>query len=302
MKDNRTLISFDWATKKFLRQKANFDILEGFLTELTERTIIVLEILESEGNKEAEDDKFNRVDLLCKNAEGEIIIIEVQFDLELDYFHRILYGISKAVTEHIDEKQDYSHVKKVISINIVYFDLGEGKDYIYHSTTNFTGKHLNDKLVLGHSQKKKFGKDFPFEIYPEIYLIKVNNFNDVSVTTLDEWIYFLKNTSLPENYSAKGLKQVEQKLNYEKMNTAEKQEYDNFIKSVRISKSALESARFEGREEGIEKGIEKGIEVTKVQAVIKGYENNLSVSLISNINDLSEERVIKILRDHGKMK
>ncbi len=75
----RTLISFDWATKKFLRQKANFDILEGFLTELTERSIQIVEILESEGNKENLEDKYNRVDLLCKDSEGEIIIIEVQF-------------------------------------------------------------------------------------------------------------------------------------------------------------------------------------------------------------------------------
>ena len=78
------------------------------------------------------------------------------------------------------------------------------------------------------------------------------------------------------------------------MNTAEKQEYDNFIKSVRISRSAIESARFEGREEGLE--------LTKVRAVLKGHENNLPISLISNIIDISEEEVIKILKDHGKIK
>ena len=130
--EGRTYISFDWATKKMLRQKANFDILEGFLSELRDRAITILEILESEGNKETEDDKYNRVDLLCKESNGEIIIIEVQFYLELDYFHRILYGISKVITEHLHEKQPYINVKKVISINILYFDLGEGHDYIYH--------------------------------------------------------------------------------------------------------------------------------------------------------------------------
>ncbi len=215
----------------------------------------------------------------------------------MDYFHRILYGISKVITEHIDEKEPYSNVEKVISVNIVYFDLGEGSDYVYHGITNFIGIHNNDILALGHFQQKEFGKTNPSEIFPEIYLIKVNNFDNVSKTPLDEWVYFLKNTALPENYSARGLKQVEEKLKYEAMNAAEKQEYDTFIKNVKISKSVIESAEYVAREEGIEKGIEKA----KINAVLKGYENNLSISLVSNLNDLSEEEVIKILKDLGKM-
>ena len=155
--------------------------------------------------------------------------------------------------------------------------------------------------MLGHLQQKKFGKQYPSEIFPEIYLIKVNNFDDVSKTPLDEWMYFLKNSALPENYTAKGLKQVEEKLNYEKMNTAEKKEYDNFIKSARISKSAIESAQYVAKEKGIEEGIQKGIEKARTKAVLKGYDNHLPISLISNINDLSEEEVIKILKDHAKM-
>ena len=49
---------------------------------------------ESEGNKEDEDDKFNRVDILVKNTKGELIIIEVQNSHEIDYFLRILFGLS----------------------------------------------------------------------------------------------------------------------------------------------------------------------------------------------------------------
>ena len=293
---DRTLISFDWATKKFLRQKANFGILEGFLTELTERSINIIEILESEGNKESEEDKYNRVDLLCKDSKGEMIIIEVQFNLDLDYFHRILYAISKVITEYMVESDPYRKVKKVISVNIVYFDLGEGSDYVYHGSTTFTGRHQNDTLHLGRLQQKEFGKTHPSEIFPEIYLVKVNNFNDVSKTPLDEWIYFLKNTALPTDFSAKGLKEVEQKLKYEQMNIVEKQEYDTFVKNVRISKSVIESAKLESLDEGYEKGRVE----TKIKAVLKGYENNLSISLIANVNDLTEEEVIKILKDNGK--
>ena len=30
----RSMISFDWAMKRLLRNKANFEVLEGFLSEL----------------------------------------------------------------------------------------------------------------------------------------------------------------------------------------------------------------------------------------------------------------------------
>ena len=63
----RKLISFDWAIKRILRSKANFDILEGFLSELLFEDITILEILESESNQEQKDDKFNRLDIKVKN-------------------------------------------------------------------------------------------------------------------------------------------------------------------------------------------------------------------------------------------
>ena len=63
---NTTLVRFDWAIKYLLRNKANFDILEGFLSELLKRDIRIESVLESESNKITAEDKFNRVDLLVE--------------------------------------------------------------------------------------------------------------------------------------------------------------------------------------------------------------------------------------------
>ena len=41
-------IRFDWAVKRLLRHKANFGVLEGFLTVLIGDDIHIVEILESE--------------------------------------------------------------------------------------------------------------------------------------------------------------------------------------------------------------------------------------------------------------
>ncbi|CAK0780740.1 hypothetical protein CCP3SC15_70028 [Gammaproteobacteria bacterium] len=86
----RKLITFDWAIKRLLRSKANFGILEGFLTELIKEDITIIDVLESESNQGYQADKFNRVDLRVRNSKDEIIIIEIQYNRELDYLRRHL--------------------------------------------------------------------------------------------------------------------------------------------------------------------------------------------------------------------
>ena len=222
----RKLISFDWAMKKLLRSKANFEILEGFLSELLKEDVRIQEILESEGNKETIRDKFNRVDLKVKNEAGDILIIEVQYDREFDFLQRIFYGTAKAITEHIQEGRAYADIKKVISISILYFDLGQGSDYVYHGITSFKGVHNSDLLLLSGEQQALFGKDEIYELLPEYYLIKVNSFNDMAKDSLDEWIYFLKNGEIRDNFKAKGIKKAKEQLDVMKLSDKERQIYD----------------------------------------------------------------------------
>ncbi|MEO5362983.1 MAG: Rpn family recombination-promoting nuclease/putative transposase, partial [Magnetococcus sp. DMHC-8] len=170
----RRLISFDWALKRLLRSKANFEILEGFLSELLRDEVHILEVLESESNKDDRYDKSNRVDLKVKNAQGEVIIIELQYEREADYLQRILYGTARAITEHMPEGEPYSSVIKVISVSILYFDLGRGADYVYWGGTTFRGMHTQDELDLSEGQKAMFHRDSVTELFPEYYLIKVN--------------------------------------------------------------------------------------------------------------------------------
>lgn len=95
-------IRFDWAIKRLLRQKANFGVLEGFLTVFLGEKVTIVEILESESNQVSITDKFNRLDIKAKNDKGEIILVEVQNSREADYLERLLYGVAKTITEHIE--------------------------------------------------------------------------------------------------------------------------------------------------------------------------------------------------------
>ena len=263
---SRVLISFDWAMKRLLRNKANFGILNGFLTELIKDEISVQHILESESNRENEQNKSNRLDLLCVNQKDELIAIEIQYYVEPDYFHRFLFGVSKIITEYLSKGDPYALVKKVYSINILYFDLGMGIDYVYIGRTNFVGMHHSDTLMLSEKQVKMFDKKEPSGIFPEYYLLKINKFDNLAKNTLDEWIYFLKNTKLPKNYKAKGLQLVNNQLRYDNMDAATKLKYKKYQKNLLVSKDMLENAWETGLLEGEAKGEARG----KAQGIIEG--------------------------------
>ncbi len=242
-------IRFDWAIKRLLRQKANFDVLEGFLSELLRFDVKIQEIIESESNKEHQNDKFNRVDLLAKNENDELILIEVQNEKQHDYFHRMNYAQAKLITEHIFIGEEYTQVKKVYSINIVYFELGQGKDYIYVGNTVFKGLHENDLLQLSKTQKEMYSAQNIADLYTSYYIIKTNNFDNIAKDTLDEWIYFLKNSEIKDEFKAKGLQSAKEKLRVDNLTGFEKEVYDNYIKEQRIRESEIKTAIYDGLKE-----------------------------------------------------
>lgn len=286
---SKKLIRFDWAVKKLLRNKANFVILEGFLSELLFDTIHIEKILESEGNQETEDDKFNRVDILTQNAKKELIVIEIQNTYEIDYFHRMIYGVSKALTENLALGEAYSQIKKVISINIVYFDLGQGKDYVYKGLTTFEGLHKKDTLQLSDKQKSTFAKEKVADIFPEYYIIKVNKFNDKAKDTLDEWIYFLKNNEVKDEFKAKGLAEAKDVLDMMRLNKEQQYSYNRYLDYLHYKASEAFSLKME-QEELMEKKIEK----EKFEIAKKLKQLNISNEDISKATGLSIEEITKI--------
>lgn len=252
-------IRFDWAMKRLLRNKANFVVLEGFLSTLLGRGIHIQKLLESEANQEEETDKFNRVDLLAEDEKGELLIIEVQNNRELDYFHRMLYGVSKAIAEYIDLGDAYSKARKVYSINIVYFDLGQGKDYVYHGKTVFRGLHnQGDVLQLSVRQKEIFIGKEAGDIFPEYYVIKVNGFDRVAQTPLDEWIRFLKTGKIENSDTAQGLPEARERLRIDSLHPTEKQAYLRDMEALRYQRSVISTGWIEGKVEGRAEGLQEG--------------------------------------------
>lgn len=295
-------IRFDWAIKRLLRQKANFDVLEGFLTVFIGEEVKIVEILESEGNQQTPDDKFNRVDIKARNSKGEIILVEVQNTSELYYLERILYGVAKAITEHIHLGDTYKEVKKVYSISILYFDIGKGADYLYVGQNKFIGVHTNDQLVITAKEKGALVQKSPAEIFPEYILVRVNEFDKVAVTPLEEWVAYLKSGVIKENTTAPGLQEARKKLQYYSMTDAERYAYDEHLNAVMIQNDVLGNAReeglAEGRAEGLTQGLTQGRAEGRAEAkkdIVKSMlSNGLSVELAAKYSGLTVEEVESI--------
>lgn len=303
-------IRFDWAIKRLLRQKANFDVLEGFLTVFIGEEVKIVEILESEGNQQTPDDKFNRVDIKARNSKGEIILVEVQNTSELYYLERILYGVAKAITEHIHLGDTYKEVKKVYSISILYFDIGKGADYLYVGQNKFIGVHTNDQLVITAKEKGVLVQKSPAEIFPEYILVRVNEFDKVAVTPLEEWVAYLKSGVIKENTTAPGLQEARKKLQYYSMTDAERYAYDEHLNAVMIQNDVLGNAREEGlaegraevltqgRAEGLTQGLTQGRAEGRAEAkkdIVKSMlSNGLSVEQAAKYSGLTVEEVESI--------
>ncbi len=221
--------------------------------------------------------------MLCETTSGELIIIELQYNNEWDYLQRMLFGASKVITEYIAQGEPYGKVRKIFSINIVYFDMGQGVDYVYHGATTFTGRKAGDTLQLSASQKAKSEKQAVSEIFPEYFIIKVNNFDDVATSTLDEWIYYLKHSNLPKAYRAKGLSGVAEQLKKDTMSQQEQQDYALFLEKLTLTQESLEATRMDA----MEKGDLRRARSAALKLVLRGF----SIDDIADITGLSKDEI-----------
>ena len=288
MTNNSKYIRFDWAIKCILRDTANKKVLEGLISVLIKEPVTITEILESENNKIRLEDKGNRVDVKAKTQDGEIIIVEVQLSKEIDFFQRILFGTAAAINDQIGIGLDYKVIKKVYSINVLYFDFGTGDDYAYHGYMEFHGMTKEDSVLQFNNEKEetfvhKGTKPVTphNKVFPEYFLLRVNQFNEVAKTPIEEWMAYLKDGIINDDTTDPGLQEAREKLTFMKMSEAEQKAYREYMVSVHAAKDVIDTAKKEGfnhgwdlgHDEGVHEGREKGREEGRKEGLKLGEEN-----------------------------
>lgn len=308
MDESRTIMSFDWAIKTVLRDKANFDVLEGFLSALLKERITVLELLESESNQLEEDQKFNRVDLMVKDSHNRNIIIELQYNSEYSFLERLLYSTSKVIVENLKLGDHYRNIKKVISISIVYFDVGEGNDYVYHGTTEFKGIHTKGLLKIREAAAPYLAGQPPAaaldkNVFPEYYLIPLRRFNDVVQDDLDEWIYAFKHTEVLDEFNSYNIDALKTKLTPFNMDKKSFKRYEAHMRALASEEDvrttaenavrvAKERGHAEGHAEGHAAGHAEGLEAGQ-KAGQKAEQNKLREKL--ELSGMSPDEIDRLL-------
>ena len=259
MYTDNSFVRFDWAAKSILRDKSDFEVFEGLMTVLIGEPVKIIELLESESNKQKKKSKSNQVDIKAKNSRDEIILVEIQLEPGSWYMQRILFGVSKAITEHIITGQDYSNVKKVYSINILYYNFGDGEDYLYHGTNQFVGVHTGDTLLMGEGRKKEIRGKKSSNVFPEYYILRVTKFNkETAETPLEEWMLYLKEGYIRPDTTAPGLQKAREKLRVLSMTDRERWAYEQFLSDKWYERDVIDYAETQAWNKGFDDGYDKG--------------------------------------------
>lgn len=278
-------IRFDWAIKRLLRDKANFSVLEGLLTVLLCEEIRIEEIIKDEKAYCVWDDaQTDRIDIKVKDKKGNDIVIRIQNMRKLYYLERIRFG-TPAFAKHI-----YQEVNKVYLVSILYFDLGKGNDYLYHGQNRFIGVHTNDELLITAKEEGAIIQKLPQEVFPEYYLIRVNEFNQVAKTPLEEWVKYLKTGIIDPDTTAPGLPKAREKLRYYDMSPEERHEYDEHVNAIMIQNDVLNTAKLEGHAEGRMEGRAEG----KLEDARNLKQLGVSIDIIAQATGLSREEIGKL--------
>ncbi|MCC8071469.1 MAG: PD-(D/E)XK nuclease family transposase [Bacteroidales bacterium] len=292
---HKDYVWFDWAVKHILRDKANFAILEGFISVMIGQEMHIIELLESEGNQDTPYSKFNRVDIKARNHRGETVIIEVQNIREMDFLERMLFGAASAVTEQVSLGRHYGDIRKVYTISIVYFGLGEGEDYLYHGQTVLKGVHTHDQLRINRKERDALVSCSPEDIFPEYYLVRVKKFkyNSLATAPIEQWMNYLKTGIIGPNDTAPGLEEARQKLLYDAMDKAGQKAYRDHLLDIRTQQEAIDDSRAEGYGEGFDHGFEKG----KEKGIEKGREaERMDMAKAMLASGMSPAEVCRIAR------
>ncbi len=206
----------------------------------------------------------------------------------MDYLKSLLYSTSKIIVEHQKLRQDFTDVSKVISISILYFNLGLGDDYLYYGTTKFTGINTGEPLLMVDKH-----------IFPEYYLITVERYRNIIQKRIDEWIYIFKNNEVAAGSVSKNIDIAEQVLSEINMTDAERKRYEKYLVNLIRDADVLRTARIEGELRGklegrlegkIEGKIEGKLEV-KIEIALEMIANGETNEKIAKYTQLSDERI-----------
>ena len=153
------------------------DLVNATLKDCNFEEVKELEIIDPFNLSENIDLKESIIDVKAKTKDNKTVIIEFQLCGNKNFVDRIFYYISKNIVSELKEGEDYNTIQKIISINLLDFNLNFGDE----------GKpHRCFKLIDMENQNIRLD-------YIQMHIIEVQRFIDIlEKSTIEE----LKNNKL----------------------------------------------------------------------------------------------------------
>ncbi|WP_375319441.1 Rpn family recombination-promoting nuclease/putative transposase [Candidatus Tisiphia endosymbiont of Oplodontha viridula] len=298
---DKTLVSLDYAIKYLLKNKGDYEIVEGFISAILQDAgypaVKVTNLLDGESNKESEELKQSVADVIVEDQQGHKYIVEIDSYYAGYFLHKACFNTSRLIVDTIRASQDYTSIKKIFHINLIYFAYANMKSPIYHGQTIF--KEIEHESSRKLRSIDKYNKLVDVHnLFPEYFIISVPIFNDVIKNEMDEWLYLAKYSEVRDDFKSPYMRKVAERLNLLKMTTKERIAYNKYVNESLKQRDYLLSAEEKGREEGIEKGREEGFEKGEEKKAIAMAKKMLAkrkpIDEIIEFTELTLEEINKL--------
>ena len=133
MKRNREINKLnDLFVRYLLGKNGNENMLEDMvnaaLSDFNFEEVKDLEIIDPYNLSDNIDLKESIIDIKAKTKDNQTVIIEIQLCGNMDFIKRIFYYASKNIVNELKEGEDYKLLPRIISINLLNFNLDFGDE------------------------------------------------------------------------------------------------------------------------------------------------------------------------------
>jgi len=257
----KPLISFDYAIKYLLKDKGDYEIVEGFISALLTsegyKPVKIKALLDGESNKESRYLKRSIADVIVEDEQGNNYIVEIDRAYTDLFLNKAVFNTSRLIVDNLGANQDYLQIKKVFHINLLYFPFENTKAPLHHGKVIF---HEIDHThpVDVHLIDRGMHTFDAHNIFPEYFIVSIPLFDDVIKEEIDEWLYLMKYSEVKEDFKSPYMQKVAQRLSILKMTNQEREIYDTYVMDSMKGRDYIISAEARGEARGEVKGEARG--------------------------------------------
>ena len=264
------------------------DLVNSTLREFNFEEVKDLEIIDPYNLSENIDLKESIIDVKAKTKDNQTVIIEIQLCGNIDFLKRIFYYISKNVVNEVKEGKNYNNVQKIISINLLDFNLKFGdKGKAHRCFKLIDTKDLNISLDL-----------------IQIHILEVKRFIEIIKNSTKEELKNNRLLSWMKFFTSDNLELIEEELKEENQIMSKViEEYRKFTSDDKMMRAyAAREAFLVGqkmmlrreREDGFDEGKLEGIKEGQISMAKSKKKENIDIELIKKITGLTIEEIKKL--------